>query len=57
MLLPWDIWSRLFKQFGRSEVTAVKSPEDVAGYCSKYVTKRMSEYGFYGHPVMWDKNT
>jgi hypothetical protein len=53
MLLPWEIWQTLFQRFGRSQVSAVRSIEDVASYCSKYVVKRMSHYGFYGQTMFW----
>lgn len=55
MLLPWEIWQTLFSRFGRSQVEAVRSSEDVAIYCSKYVIKRMSNYGFYGQKEFWHK--
>lgn len=38
------LWRDLFTAYGRSEVSAVRSSEDVASYCVKYVTKAMSDY-------------
>lgn len=55
MLLPWSMWENLFKRFGRTRVEQIRSSEDVSGYCAKYVTKRVSEYGFYGAGKFWDK--
>ena len=34
----------LFRQFGRSEVRQVSSPQAVVNYCTKYVTKQMAAY-------------
>jgi len=55
MLLPWGMWEGCFHRFGRSEVAPVRSPAAVSAYCSKYVTKRMADYGFYGQARFWDK--
>lgn len=40
----FELWDRLFKVFGRSSVSAVTSQEKVARYCTKYVTKALTEY-------------
>ena len=53
--LPWVIWERMHKLFGRSTCSLINSPGDVATYCSKYVTKAVSDYGFYGNRVFWEK--
>ena len=55
VLLPWDMWSKLFHHFGRTQVEAINSTADVAAYCSKYVVKSLSDYAFYGAPNFWDK--
>lgn len=56
MLLPWKMWEKLFRAFGRTSVEEVKSPEDVSAYCSKYVIKKMSDYGFYGAATLWGES-
>ena len=43
------VWER----FGRTKVEEIRSSEDVASYCAKYVVKRLSDYGFYGQPAFW----
>ncbi|GAI10042.1 unnamed protein product [marine sediment metagenome] len=55
MALPWDMWERCFKVYGRTTVEAINGPAAVTRYCSKYVVKGLSEYGFYGRPAFWDK--
>lgn len=55
MVLPWQMWDSLFRRFGRTTVDPVRSQADVTSYCSKYVTKALSNYGFYGQPGFWDK--
>jgi len=55
MCLPWEMWSIMFKRFGRSRVEAISRSEQVTAYCSKYVSKRLSEYGFFGAPTFWEK--
>lgn len=42
-----DIWSTLFKRFGRSKVEPVRSIEAVAAYCTKYVTKDLTDYNIW----------
>lgn len=34
-----EIWQRWFKRYGRSKIEPIKSVDDVADYCSKYVCK------------------
>lgn len=53
----FHLWHNLYVNHGRSMVEEVRSVEDVAAYCSKYVVKRLSEYGFYGQPVFWSNGT
>jgi len=50
---PTDLWRHLYGNHGRSRVEPVRSIEDVSAYCSKYVVKRLSDYGFYGRPKLW----
>ncbi|KKL79983.1 hypothetical protein LCGC14_2009400, partial [marine sediment metagenome] len=35
VLLPWDMWEKLFHHFGRTRVEPIKSPRDVSSYCAK----------------------
>ncbi len=55
--LPWDIWSGLFKRFGRAKVEACNSREAVAGYCAKYLLKQQSRacdyYEIFGRKLAW----
>jgi len=55
--LPWEIWSGMFKRFGRSKVEACNSAEAVSAYCAKYVLKQQSRvcdyYAVYGSRLDW----
>jgi len=55
--LPWDIWSGLFKRFGRAKVEACNSQEAVTGYCAKYLLKQQSRvcdyYEVFGNKIAW----
>jgi len=55
--LPWDIWSGLFKRFGRAKVEACNSQEAVSAYCAKYVLKQQSRacdyYEIFGNKLAW----
>lgn len=55
--LPWDIWTGLFKRFGRAKVEACNSQEAVTGYCAKYLLKRQSQvcdyYEIFGSKNAW----
>lgn len=42
-----DIWSLLYKRFGRSKVEAVRNPAAVVSYCTKYVTKQLTDYNIW----------
>lgn len=33
------VWEKLFRRFGRSRVESINNQQQVAAYCSKYVTK------------------
>jgi len=37
----WDAW---FKKYGRNRIEPVKNSDDVASYCSKYVTKELDTW-------------
>ena len=39
-----DMWFPLFRRFGRSTVSPVRSQEAVARYTAKYVTKELTDY-------------
>ena len=53
----WKMWENCFHRFGRNTIEDIRNPGQVAEYCSKYVIKRLSEYGFYGQKTFWhDKN-
>lgn len=39
-----DIWEHFFELYGRSEVRNIQSVEAVTAYCTKYVTKALTEY-------------
>ena len=43
----WIMWQRLFERFGRSKVEWVRSQEDVTAYCTKYVTKKLTDYNIW----------
>jgi len=57
LALPWDIWSGLFKRFGRAKVEACNSQEAVTGYCAKYLLKQQSRvcdyYEVFGNKLAW----
>jgi len=40
------LWQDFFGLFGRSQVRKVRSREAVSSYCSKYVTKELTEWEF-----------
>lgn len=46
-------WSKLFRYFGRTEISAVRGPGAVSAYCAKYVTKGDNEYWFGGGHWAW----
>ncbi len=48
----YSIWLYLFKAFGRTTVEAIKSPEQVSSYCSKYVSKG-EQFNLFGEPQSW----
>ena len=65
LALPWDIWTSLFKRFGRARVEACNTQEAVTGYCAKYLLKQQSRvcdyYEVFGDKFAWhngidDKN-
>ena len=41
-----DVWSKWFDRYGRSRIEPCRSRADVAGYCSKYVTKETAWWNF-----------
>jgi len=41
---PGVLWSKLFVSLGRSSVARIRSTEDVATYCTKYVLKGLTDY-------------
>lgn len=41
---PRSLWKDLFDTFGRSDVSPILSREAVTDYCTKYVTKSLTEY-------------
>lgn len=55
--LPWQLWGRLFKRFGRAKVEACNTRQAVALYCAKYVLKQQSRssdyYEVYGDKPYW----
>ncbi len=57
LALPWDIWSGLYKRFGRAKVEACNSQEAVTGYCAKYLLKQQSRacdyYEVFGNKNAW----
>lgn len=48
-----SLWQDCFTRHGRARVEEIRTVQDVAAYCAKYVTKEMSDYGFYGQPKFW----
>ena len=42
-----EMWKICFKRFGRTAISPVKNKEAVAKYCTKYVTKRLTEYNIW----------
>lgn len=42
--LPDALWRDLYRRFGRSQVQWVRSKEAVSNYCTKYVTKELTEW-------------
>ena len=48
---PWpraqELWHVLFKRFGRSKVEVIRSQGDVVNYCTKYVTKELTDYNIW----------
>ena len=53
--LPWDIYARLFKRFGRAQVGAANSQGAVSSYCAKYLLKQQSRVCDY-YEVFGDKD-
>lgn len=52
------VWSRWKETYGRNRIEPVKSQEDVASYCSKYVTKRGAWWNFkIVSPELWRNAT
>lgn len=48
------LWHVLYRRFGRSKVELIKSQENVAAYCAKYVAKgQQFEYDFIGDRYAW----
>lgn len=56
--LPWELWSRLFKRFGRATVGECNNRGAVASYCSKYLLKQQSRvcdyYEVFGTSEVWE---
>ncbi|MBA7537139.1 hypothetical protein ES705_29406 [subsurface metagenome] len=48
----YSMWLYLFKAFGRTTVEAIRSPEQVSTYCSKYVSKG-EQFNLFGEPQAW----
>jgi len=42
-----DLWSVFFRRFGRSKVEVVHSKSAVVSYCTKYVTKELTDYNIW----------
>lgn len=42
-----DLWRWSFNRYGRSAFSPIESVGNVSGYCSKYISKGLSEYGFF----------
>lgn len=55
--LPDEIWSGLFKRFGRAKVELCNSHDAVSMYCSKYILKQQSRvsdyYDVFGDGWYW----
>jgi len=49
------IFEALYQGLGRARVEEVNSPLAVTNYCAKYVSKRMSDYGFAGWLRDWQE--
>jgi hypothetical protein len=45
-----EAWSTWFERYGRARIEPVRSKEDVAGYCAKYVTK---EGAWWNAKLQW----
>jgi len=41
------LWRTLYKRYGRSQVSPIRSAEDVAKYVTKYCTKDLTEYSIW----------
>lgn len=56
---PKEVWKRCFDRFGRTKIEYIKSKEDVANYCAKYVLKAQNNvsdhYQFCGKAYQWRK--
>jgi len=56
-VLRKGVWSKWFEKYGRSRIEPVRSHHDVAGYCSKYVSKECFERGWWNvsinSPDLW----
>lgn len=56
--LPSNIWSALFKRFGRSKVEACNNHDAVSLYCAKYILKAQNSvidhYGVFGDKYSWN---
>lgn len=44
---PAEVWSSLFRTYGRSEFRQSRSPTAVSTYCAKYVCKHLTDYILY----------
>ena len=53
--LPSGIWSGLYNAFGRNKVEGIKSGQDVANYCSKYILKEDGAFDCYEIFGEWKK--
>jgi len=42
-----DVWQQLFTTYGRARVDIIRSVDDVAAYCTKYVTKELADYDIF----------
>lgn len=55
--LPADVWSGLYKRFGRARVESCASRERVSLYCAKYLLKQQSRvcdyYEVFGNKLHW----
>ncbi len=51
-----EVFSRWFATYGRNRIEPVRSPEDVASYCAKYVTKEGAWWDLkLVAPDLWQK--